>query len=61
MEGIGNGLSQSSQNHHCQDDAHDWRNLACILLLGEVVMEPEKVVPPYFGTVKSRNVICSTM
>ena len=29
-------------------------------LLGEVVMEPQKVVP-YFGTVKNRNAICFTM
>lgn len=27
MEGIGDGLPQSSQGpHHCQDDARDWRN-----------------------------------
>lgn len=31
-----------------------------VVLLGEVVMEPEKVVP-YFGTVENRSAICSTM
>ena len=52
MEGIGDGLPQSSQGpHHCQDDAHDWRNrVSRYPAAGEVVMEPEKVAP-YFGTV----------
>ena len=31
-----------------------------IVLLGEVVMEPDKVAP-YFGTSRSRSAICSTM
>ena len=31
-----------------------------VLLLGEVVMEPSKVVP-YFGSVEHRNAICFTM
>ena len=31
-----------------------------VVLLGEVVMEPEKVVP-YFGTVENQNAICFTM
>ena len=31
-----------------------------VLLLGEVVMEPEKVVP-YFGTIENRNVTCFIM
>lgn len=62
MEGIGNGLPQSSQGpHHCQDDAHDWRNrVSGILLLGEVVMEPEKVAP-YFGTVEKPECHMLTM
>ena len=53
METAGNFLQESASGaYHCPHDAYDHGNcLPGVVLLGEVVMEPEKVVP-YFGTVE---------